>query len=321
MQDGNRLQGFSIDLWKSISDDLKLKSRFVVSPTVKTLLASVQSGKADIGISAISITAQRERVLDFSQPMYDSGLQIMARSESSGSEMPSFFSLFFSRAMLQLLGVILLMILLPAHIVWLFERHHPEGIIENKRYFPGIFKAVWWAAGTLGAQADEMPRSHIGRFVAVIWMFVGLAFVAYFTATITATLTVQQLYGDIKGPDDLPGKRVATTLGSTSASYLRQRKIAVVEYTKIEDAYKALLNEDVKAVVFDAPVLLYYAANGGHGKVQIVGPVFRKEDYGIVLPTGSALRKPINNALLRLKENGTYDEIYNKWFGDSEPSS
>ena len=69
------------------------------------------------------------------------------------------------------------------------------------------------------------------------------------------------------------------------------------------------------ALVYDAPVLLYYAANQGKGKVQVVGPIFNEETYGIALPTGSAYRKPINEALLRLKQDGTYDQLYTKWFG------
>jgi polar amino acid transport system substrate-binding protein len=34
-----------------------------------------------------------------------------------------------------------------------------------------------------------------------------------------------------------------------------------------------------------------------------------------MFPAGSELRESVNRALLRLKENGTYDGIYNKWFG------
>jgi polar amino acid transport system substrate-binding protein len=313
MQDGGRLQGFSIDLWDAIGDQLGIKSQYTPYPTVKGLLSAVQAGKADLGIAAISITSERERVLDFSQPMYDSGLQIMVRAQSGGGAGASFWDVLFSPSMLQLVGTILLMIIVPAHIVWFVERHHPEGIIENKKYIPGIFKAIWWAAGTLGAQADEMPRSNFGRFIAVMWMFVGIAFVAYFTATITTSMTVQQLQGDINGPDDLSG--------STSASYLRERRISPVEYSQIDGALKALDGRKVQAIVFDSPVLLYYAAQRGQGKVQVVGPVFREEDYGIVFPPGSPWRKPVNNALLRLKENGTYEQLYDKWFGGTEDSS
>jgi polar amino acid transport system substrate-binding protein len=68
-------------------------------------------------------------------------------------------------------------------------------------------------------------------------------------------------------------------------------------------------------VVYDAPVLLFYAAHEGKGKVQTAGAIFRKENYGIVFPSNSPYRKPVNEALLKLKENGTYDQLYTKWFG------
>lgn len=79
----------------------------------------------------------------------------------------------------------------------------------------------------------------------------------------------------------------------------------------------ALAQGQADALVYDAPVLLYYAAHEGKGKVQVVGSIFHREDYGIVFPSGSAYRKLVNEALLKMKENGTYDQLYKKWFGGS----
>lgn len=64
-------------------------------------------------------------------------------------------------------------------------------------------------------------------------------------------------------------------------------------------------------------VLLYCASHEGKGKAQVVGPIFRKENYGIVFPDKSPLRKRVNEALLKLRENGAYDQLYKKWFGGS----
>ena len=133
----------------------------------------------------------------------------------------------------------------------------------------------------------------------------------------TSSLTVQQLQGDINGPEDLPGKQVATTTGSTSAAYLRQQNIQPLEFERIEQTYDALLKGPADAVVFDSPVLLFYAAREGKGKVNVVGTVFRKESYGIVFPQNSPYRRQVNAALLTLKENGTYQKLYDRWFGSS----
>ena len=73
--------------------------------------------------------------------------------------------------------------------------------------------------------------------------------------------------------------------------------------------------DEADAIVFDAPVLLFYSQNQGYGLVKVVGPIFQKENYGIALPTDSPLREPINAALLRLQSSGSYEKIYEKCFG------
>jgi polar amino acid transport system substrate-binding protein len=89
----------------------------------------------------------------------------------------------------------------------------------------------------------------------------------------------------------------------------------VQEFPSVEDAYQALLAGTADAVVFDAPVILYFAEHDGKGRVETAGGVFRKEDYGIVFAEGSPLRKRVDQALLELRENGIYAQIYQKWFG------
>ena len=317
-EESGKLTGFSIELWQEIATQMNLKAEFVVKPTVKELLDAVKTKDAALGIAAISITAEREVELDFSQPMFDAGLQILVPAQASRVGVASaLIAGVFSAAALPALGVVLLIILIPAHLVWWFERRNSTGMLTHREYFPGILEACWWAASTLATQADQMPRAAVARVVAVLWMFTSVVFIAYFTAAVTSNLTLQQLRGDINGPEDLPGKRVATVKGSTSAEYLRQHHVEIQEYGNAEESYQALQRREAEAVVYDAPVLLYYAAHGGNGKVQVVGQIFRKESYGIVFPSDSPYRKPVNEALLKLKENGTYDQLYKKWFGGS----
>jgi len=311
------LTGFSIDLWERIAQ--KMGVRFEYQPprgSVKELLESVRSGQSDVGVAAVSITAERVRIWDFSQPILEAGLQVMVREQRPGAGgLFRRLTSVFSTALIQLIGIALLLVLVPAHVIWLVERRHPGGLIEAPGYVRGIAKAIWWSAATLATQADEMPKTAPGRVVAVIWMFSSVVFVAYFTAAVTTSLTVEQLRGDIRGPDDLPGKRVATTTGSTGAAYLREHRAQVLEFNRIDEAYEALLNGDADAVVFDAPVLLYYTAHEGKGKVDVVGTAFQREGYGIVLPLNSPYRKPIDAALLSMREDGDYQRIYDRWFG------
>lgn len=315
VEEDGHLSGFSIELWRHIERKIGVQSHFTTHPSVKALLADVKGGGADAGVAAISITSEREREMDFSQPIFDSGMQIMVRDQRRGNAGFDPLSILFSPALLKLLGVTLVLILLPAHLIWLVERKHEDGLFSGtEKYKEGIGRALWWSASCLAAQADEMPKSAAGRVLAVCWMFGSVLFIAYFTAAVTTSLTVQQLTGTIAGPRDLPGKKVATTAGSTSAAYLRQEFVRPQEYPSIDEAIEALVKGRAEAVVYDSPVLLYYAAREGKGKVRVVGNIFRQEDYGIVFPRNSPYRKPVNAALLSLQEDGTYQELYDKWF-------
>lgn len=316
-QDG-QLRGFSIELWQEISRRLGITSEFVVKATVQDLLQSVKSKETTLGIAAISITSEREEEFDLSHPMFDAGLQILAPvTTTSGGLFDSIVSGVLSSAALPILAGVVVVILIIAHLVWFFERRNPSGVLSSRSYYPGILEAAWWAASTLATQADQMPRAALSRIIAVIWMFASVVFIAYFTASVTSTLTLQHLRGDINGPDDLPGKRVATVRGSTSEEYLTQRHLSSIPFAKIEDALEAVEHGGADAVVYDAPVLMYHASHEGNRKVQTVGPTFRRESYGIVFPTDSPYRKRVNEALLHIKEDGTYDRLYQKWFGGS----
>ena len=318
VKDGDTYGGFSIELWQAISKELGKPFHYVEKNTIKDILAGMKAAEGDVAIAAISITAEREDQFDFSQPMFDSGLQIMVRNEqTSAFSLAQVSGILTTGAMPFLLALLAALIIIPAHVGWYVERNRDNHMFPRK-YFPGIFHAMWWATGAAAGQQPDPMLSGVGRLLSTILILVSVVFMSYFTATITTALTVQQLRGDINGPEDLPGRKVGTTTGSTAAGFLKTAKVEPVEFTRIEEAFTALDNKQLDAVVFDAPVLLYYTANKGSSKARVVGPLLRKESYGILFPQGSALRKPVNEALLKLRENGTYDALYAKWFATTQ---
>ncbi len=310
----NGFEGFSADLWTELAKRVAVTFTWKKTENVKAILAAVESGEAQVGIAAISITAAREQQFDFSQPMFESGLQVMVSAQNDGGfSLRQILGYFTQGAMPYLLGILSLLILVPGHIMWWAERSHAESSF-SKHYFPGIFQAMGWALSAAAGQQNSDPRTRFGRVMSAAAIFISLLFLTYWQAELTSTFTVQQLQGDISGPDDLPGKLVGTTAGSTSAAYLTAKQAKIQEFQSITDAFAALEAGKLDAVVFDAPVLLYHAATAGRGKVRVVGPVFKRENYGILFPRGSDLRKKINEALLTMREDGTYDTLYNKWF-------
>lgn len=79
--------------------------------------------------------------------------------------------------------------------------------------------------------------------------------------------------------------------------------------------FSALLDKKVDAVVALAPTLLYYAAHEGKGRVKMVGDEFNVRPVAIGMQVDSPLRRKIDRALIALRDDGTYQQLYNKWFG------
>ena len=318
MEQNGTLTGFSVDLWNAIAARLKVKTSYQIVPDVGALEEAMRSKNADLTLG-LFITSARDEGFDFSIPTIQAGLQIMVRDTGETAQTSSpvwdMLRLLFSRTTVVWLGIALLLVLIPAHLVWLFERRRPDGIISSPNYFPGIFEAFFWAISTLTGSPEGMPHQWVARTFSVFWIFAGVVFVAFYTAQLTTTLTVEQIRGAIEGPGDLPGKQVATLERSTAADYLRAQNAQLQEFATTDQMFKALLDKKVDAVVSAAPLLLYYAAHEGKGRVKTVGPEFNTAPAAIMVQLDSPLRRKINLALIALRENGTYQRIYDKWFG------
>jgi len=312
--------GFSIDLWNAIAAKLKVKTDYRIVNDVDTFFESVRSQQADLAAPQALITWEHDRDFDFSYPVLEAGQQIMVRDTGESTEINpllDLLNLLFSKTTIVWLGIAVLLILLPAHVVWFLERGRDDGVIQSKSYFPGIFQGMYWAATTLLTQAEQAPRQWFARLIAFLFMFIGIVFVAFYTAQLTTTLTVRQIRGDINGPEDLPGKRVGTIkAAAVSVDYLRDHDARVQEFGQLQDMYQALLDKRVDAVVFASPILRYYAAHEGAGRVKLVGPEFNRLDVGCAFALDSPWRRKVDTALLTLRKDGTYRQIYNKWFGN-----
>lgn len=312
---GTTPSGFSIDVWQEIANRLGLDFEWVKLETVKEVLADVESGDADVGIAGISMTREREQSVDFTHPFFDAGLQILVPGATSSYSVLDALGLLFSPALLVILALGILAAFVMGNVIWLLERKDPE---FPDGYFAGVWEGVWWALTVVAN--GEYPRKPTNEFLRRLLTFAfwltGLVLVAQFTASVTSTLTVQKLNSSIAGPEDLPGKRIATVEGSTAASYLDAQSIQYFPVKQIDEAYAMMANGDIDAIVYDAPVLQYYAVTEGRGEVTLVGPIFKPEKYGIALHEGSPLREPINEVLLEMYQDGTLEAIHQRWFGE-----
>ena len=317
--ENNEYIGFSIDLWDAIAREMNTEYNLYGVDSIEALLQEVKRHTSDVAIAGITITAQREETLDFSYPYYESGLQILVNNGDrvlSQTIWGRIFSVFLRPQLYYGIAIFILILLIAAHIIWLVERkHNPE---FPSKYTRGIWESFWWAAVTVTTvgYGDKTPKKIAGKLFGLFWMCAGYFIFAYFTATVTTSFTLAEMQAVINGPQDLLGKQVATIAGTTAVEYLKEQNIESIQYDTKEEAYLALNDREVDAVVYDAPALQYYASHQGRNKVKVVGSPFELQNYGIALPINSPYRKSINSALLTLMEDGTYKQIEEKWFGN-----
>jgi glutamine transport system substrate-binding protein len=126
---------------------------------------------------------------------------------------------------------------------------------------------------------------------------------------------------DIKSTEDLKGKKLAAQNGTIGAAYCEEVKKADGStenriFDDIGAAFMELEKGGVDAVVNDHPVTAYYLKTATDTNAVMVGDIFSADDqYGIAVKKGNTeLLNLLNEGLAKIKENGTYDEIYSKWF-------
>jgi len=316
---GGATIGYSVELWRRVAEEAGLEFELQSVATVPELIDAIKEQKADVGVGAISITSEREAIIDFSHPFFESGLQILA-SEQGGSSISRAFGKLFTKENGLLLGGLVLALVAISHVLWFVERRrNPESFPEN--YAAGIWEATWWSicTGITGGCENKAPLGVFGRLVAIVWMLAGMALVATVTANLTSTMTVDNLVNDIRSMADLKGQTVATVSGSAAERYLTSSGYKVRGFPDVEAACGDLAAGNVKAVVYDAPILRYYLTENAGANFQLVGEVFEKQDYGFALQQGSPLRKRINTALLTLGEQGFFSDLDKKWFAPAKP--
>lgn len=143
---------------------------------------------------------------------------------------------------------------------------------------------------------------------------------AYFDAGLI--IAVRSDENDINDIEDLAGKKLAAqigTIGAAAANGVKEKDASttVRTFQSIGEAFMELEKGGVDAIVNDHPVTAYYIQTTEEkGNVKMVGEVFSADDqYGIAVKKGNTeILNMINEGLAKIRENGTYDNIYNKWF-------
>ena len=125
---------------------------------------------------------------------------------------------------------------------------------------------------------------------------------------------------DVQTVKDIGDATVGVQIGTTgeikAQEFAESGEITgdIRTFDTIEDAFAALENQQVDAIINDLPVS-QDKANKSNGNLEIRQTIPTGEQYGIAFPTDSELVGPVNDALAEIKDDGTYAKIYEKWIG------
>lgn len=180
--------------------------------------------------------------------------------------------------------------------------------LENMR-FDGMIGAL--QAGTVDAAVAGMTitpeRAQVVDFSD-----------PYFKAGLA--IAVPENNTDIQSLNDLRGKRIAVQIGTTSAEQAKTVPDAKITTFDTPDlALRELANGNADAVINDRPVTVYALNTGNLKGLKVVGEQLTEEYYGIPTPKGSENLALINQGLDTIIQDGTYAEIYKKWFKEDPP--
>jgi len=131
-------------------------------------------------------------------------------------------------------------------------------------------------------------------------------------------LAVRQDETTIASAADLSaGVKVGVKANTTGAHFVATQTAAeAISYAEADTALAALRNGDVDAVVVDIPVIVRYISNRPDVGIRITGGPLTDEQYAIAVnPARPELLERFNGALLQVQAEGTYSQLFEKWFG------
>uniref|UniRef100_A0A5F8G1Z6 Glutamate receptor n=1 Tax=Monodelphis domestica TaxID=13616 RepID=A0A5F8G1Z6_MONDO len=354
--EGNdRYEGYCVELAAEIAKHVGYSYRLEIvsdgkygarDPDTKAwngMVGELVYGRADVAVAPLTITLVREEVIDFSKPFMSLGISIMIKKPQKSK--PGVFSFLDPLAyeiwmciVFAYIGVSVVLFLVSrfSPYEWHseeFEEGRDPATSDQSNEF-GIFNSLWFSLGAFMQQGcDISPRSLSGRIVGGVWWFFTLIIISSYTANLAAFLTVERMVSPIESAEDL-AKQTEIAYGTLEAGstkeFFRRSKIAVFEkmWTYMKSAEPSVFVRTTEegmirmrkskgkyAYLLESTMNEYIEQRKPCDTMKVGGNLDSK-GYGIATPKGSALRGPVNLAVLKLSEQGVLDKLKSKWWYD-----
>ncbi|XP_065602855.1 glutamate receptor ionotropic, delta-1 isoform X2 [Cyrtonyx montezumae] len=344
-----RYKGFSIDVLDALAKNLGFKYEIYQAPDGKYgqqlqngswngMIGELINKRADLAISAITITPERESVVDFSKRYMDYSVGILIKKPE---EKINIFSLFapFDFAVWACIAAAI-----PIVGVLIFVLNRIQAVRAQNASQPSpsasstLHSAIWVVYGAFVQQGGESTVNSVAmRIVMGSWWLFTLIVCSSYTANLAAFLTVSRMDNPIRTFQDL-SKQMDISYGTV-------RDSAVYEYFKAKgtnpleqdntfaelwrtisknngmDNCVSNPSEGIRkakkgnyAFLWDVTVVEYAALTDDECSVTVIGNSISSKGYGIALQHGSPYRDLFSQRILELQESGDLDVLKQKWW-------
>jgi ABC-type amino acid transport substrate-binding protein len=314
--------GFCVDAWVDVARETGLSYEFRAVEAKDVM----ERGLAALGVDVIPCVPpnpRTEAVMDVTHPFWIGGIGIAARPEAR-SGVDRVAHKLFDWHFLRNLGLLLLVIVAIGVIVWWIERHtSPEDF--GGPPLKGIGGGIFWTVESMFSKPKPLSRKLRSRLLALFWVIVSIVIISGITARLAAEFTVNQLTSTVNGPKDLAHVRVGVAMPSTNKktamiNYLDRRGIPYRTYhvEKAAELVAALDRGEVDAVISDFYTLKYLAVTEFSGRIVVLPDAIAPTPIGFGLAPGSALRKQIDVAIVKLVEQEDFKQIGARYYGATD---
>ncbi|XP_013164224.1 PREDICTED: glutamate receptor ionotropic, kainate 5 [Papilio xuthus] len=211
-------EGYCIDLIEKLSQTMDFDYEIVTpksgdfgqkqrNGSWDGLIGDLMTGKTDIVVAALTMTAEREEVIDFVAPYFEqTGILITIRKPIRKTSLFKFMTVLRTEVWLSIVAALIL----TGVMIWLLEKYSPYSARNNPEAYPypcrefTLKESFWFALTSFTPQGGgEAPKALSGRtLVAAYWLFVVLM-LATFTANLAAFLTVERMQTPVSSLEQL----------------------------------------------------------------------------------------------------------------------
>ncbi len=315
-EDG-RWSGLGVDLWEKIADDLNLSFDYVEVP-FDDLIPQLAKGDLDIVVGELGVSAEREKLIDFTQPYLTSSSAVAVSPHSQGPLWKDVTVKLAQHGVGLILLIMLVTLIVFSFLLWFAERRVQRGHFSG-RPIHGLGSAIWFAAVTMTTvgYGDKTPQTPLGRMLAFLWMFSGILLVGAFTGAIASSFTLSGLHANVTRVGDLIRYQNGVQEGSLSQDVLNNLGVPAQRFPSAEAGLAALEHNRITAFVATDATLRYLNQHKFDGRFEIVTLPTTHVSFAMATRPHFPLLQDINIDLIKITSRVNWQTEIDTWLGSS----